>query len=186
MRSALLGGTLLVAAILVLLGVASSLKPNATHHYRLSGSYPEYSVEDLLALTDAVAIVTPKGDPTVHWNSADNTPWALGDVGRRSFIYADQPVSVERLLSGELPGELVVRSVGGIVGDYELEFEEAPVWDRNVQVLVLLRSEKTPTKEGVEVAWTVVRSGHGVFTQSSDGLWKNPLDISIAEEDVRP
>ncbi len=87
-----------------------------TRYVRVAGSYPDYAVEELVASADAIAIVTPVGDPAVHWNSRANEPWALDGMGVQSHFYRDQPFQVRELLRGSLRAdELVLRGLGVFV-----------------------------------------------------------------------
>lgn len=53
-------------------------------------------------------------------------------------------------------------------------------WDPTHQYLVLLNRQSTPTKEGSEVAWTVVEIGQGVF-EGTGTTWANQMTgLSVA------
>lgn len=149
---------------------------------RVGGTLGEYDLAELLERADAVAVVSAKGAPSVHWNSADNAEWASDRIGIQSHIYSDQTVEVLRVLTGALSGpEIVVRGVGGRVGDVMVEYDAAVEWTIGGPQLVFLRLEATPTREGVEQLWTVVWLEHGVFAPEGEGIWRNPIGLTADE-----
>ncbi len=152
---------------------------------RVAGVYPEYTREDLAAQSDAVAIIQALGDPRVHWNSADNTPWALDQVGLRSHIVRDQEMVVDEVLSGSVPGTLVLRGFGGTVGDVTVEYEEEPTLVAGQRYLAFLRSVDLPTRDGFEKSWILVFQQNGLFTLEPDGSWKNPAALRITQEEAQ-
>ncbi len=78
----------------------------------------------------------------------------------------------------------MLRSVGGRLGDIEIEYEDAAKLQLGEKYLAFLKLVDTPTREGFEPAWVVVRHSHGLFQQTSDGVWSNAYGKSITEGDL--
>ena len=159
---------------------ASSRSIEGPVHVVLGGSWPEYAVSDLLDRSDAVALVTPVGTPDVRWNAADNKPWALDQLGRRSHIFRDQTMKVLATLVGKLPADkVVVRGVGGTIDNITVEDRDEPELLEGAVYLVFLAWRDTPTREGSEPAWTIVWQENGVFSHLS-GDWTNAVGKTIS------
>jgi hypothetical protein len=96
----------------------------------------------------------------VHWNNAANEPWRTDALGRVSHIYRDQRFDIDRVLVGSLSArqmsarQIVIRGVGGTVGDYDVTYTDAASLQIGNSYLVFLREEDTPTREGEERSWT--------------------------------
>lgn len=153
--------------------------------YHVGGSYPAYEIEDLLSMTDAVAVIVPTGDPTIHWNSKDDRAWGIEEIGSNAHILSDQIVVAKRTVVGSLPsGEFVLRGLGGTVDDVTMEYDHEPQLESDQEYLALLRFGQFPTKEGSEGSWVLVSQAHGLFTQSDGGGWVNITGLRLAEEQV--
>ncbi|PZR60594.1 MAG: hypothetical protein DLM71_10530 [Chloroflexi bacterium] len=119
-----------------------------------------------------------------HWNDAANLPWALGEVGKKSHIYRDETIVVTKVLSGSIAASsIIVRALGGTVGDMSIEYEEDVRLQAGKSYIGFLRREDTPTQEGSERFWTFVWQGNGVFTQTGTG-WQNYAGMTASAADL--
>lgn len=163
------------------LGWRASDEAATVHHVR--GSLPNYEVADLAQHADAVALITPVGAPTVHWNSADGKPWADDAVGTRAHIYRDQRVEVLQVFSGAVPSDsIVVRGLGGRVGDIEVRYEDAPDFVSDKEYVAILEQVDAPTQDGFERVWAVVWQRHGLFLQAATGEWRSAVGKTLPAE----
>ncbi len=169
-----------IAALVVAFGWVGRSPVSAPTTVHIFGSLPNYDVADLAQYADAVALISPVGQPVVHWNSADNEPWAPDAFGVRSHIYRDQSVKVVRVIEGSLPGDmLVLRGLGGTIRDVEIRYEDAASFVIGEQYIAFLRQVDTPTRDGFERAWTLVWQRHGLFREISPGEWSNVIDKTL-------
>ena len=176
MKKRYLGFAAVAFGVLVGFNVQGSGPAAAVRTVHVFGTYPESSAEDLVASADAVAVITPVGRPNVHWNARDNRPWGDSKLGLESHIYSDQQVRVARAVRGQLPqGGFILRGVGGTLSGIELRYEDAAAFQDGREYVALLERVMTPTKEGAEPAWALVRHRHGLFSRSSDGTWVNAI-----------
>ncbi len=171
----------------VLLGVGTVVGAALTEprdFIRVSASFAEVRLATLLAGSDAVAVVRFTGESTVRWNSADNKRWEpeVGS-GVGAWIYRDDMMDVVRVIRGSLPGRLVVRGVGGTVGNVTMVHESQTEWLVDRPYLLFLRREQTPTQEGWEEAWTVTWLEHGAFEERAGG-WQNGSQTLVVDESI--
>lgn len=122
---------------------------------------------------EAIAVVEFERTERVFWNSRSGNRWQpeIGS-GKLDLIYRDDIFRVDNVLKGDLPPAVVVRGVGGQIGDVHLDFEGQVDWQRQVPCLLFLRRDETPFDIGFERAWTVAWSASGSFVQSGD-RWIN-------------
>lgn len=192
--SALRGGPRLWRAVLVgflfalvATGFVAASLQSGHRTLRIDGTFPAYSMRDLAAAAEAIAIVAPTGKSDVHWNSRDNAEWTgTGVSSRHPYIYRDDEVKVVRSLKGASPQPtMTIRGIGGTIGDVTMQMDGQPEWQVGQRYVVFLRQEKTPTKEGSEVAWTVVWMANGVFADAGSGLWRQPGGpMSLTDQDL--
>jgi hypothetical protein len=176
-----------VAISMVLVALAATSVPKASVDQdvlvvHVRATYGEYVPEELLARSDAVAVIRVMAIGTARWNSATNQPWALDEIGLRSHIYTDTPVEVVRPIEGVLPEEFWVRGVGGRVGGVRVIYDEQPVLEEGREYLAVLAYVDTPMETGTEGAWTFVWSGHGLFAGDGKGGWINPMGVAWPSE----
>lgn len=182
-----------VASALVV-GLAGMLalagREPAPEHIRIHASSLRFTLEELVRGADAVAIAEVVGTVNVHWNSEDGRRWtAAGDESSRPFssqpfIYRDEDVRVLRAVLGTVPPDITVRSVGGKVDNVTMEMEGQPQLVVGTRYLMFLTLAETPTRGGVERAWTIVSSEQGIFTSHDGDVWMNPAGLRITEEDI--
>lgn len=153
-------------------------------YFHVDGTIPEFDAADLVTLADAIAVIEPIGTSREHWNSADNTPWALEDVGLRSHILRDQDVTVDATVKGSVPGSFVLRGFGGTVRDISVEYDDEPTLEAGHRYLAFLRNGDIPTRDGVESSWFLLYQQHGLFTLDQDGVWVNPAGFRINEDEI--
>jgi hypothetical protein len=80
---------------------------------------------------------------------------------------------VVRVLRGSAEGSLVLRNIGGTVGDTRIEVEGLEPLERN-NLYVFLETVETPTQEGAETALSFVGQQQGIFVERG-GIFANGL-----------
>lgn len=176
-----------MVGLLLLAGVALSglLRGEPTTVIRVEPVFAEQDVRALAADAETIAILRPTGSTDVHWNSADGQPWTAESLAHGAWIYRDDEMEVVRTIRGVLPDTIVVRGVGGKVGNVEMVYEGQPEWRAGQSYLVLLRQEQTPTREGFELHWTVPFHDLGVFESVGPDAWVNQrTDKTLVEADL--
>lgn len=178
--------TFLVMTALVLGGLAlmsqSGQSPALKHHIVRTALVIPMSLAQLEGAADVIAVVRPTGKDDVHWNNASNSRWTSDDG--RAMIYNDQQVVVVNLLRGEAPSTLLIRNIGGTVGDTSFELEGLEPLAAGQLYLVFLETVETPTKEGSETAISFVAQEQGVFAPAGE-TYSNDLGLSVAPRDLR-
>lgn len=164
-RATLLLG--LVFALAVAINASAGQTTRISHRIVVSALYPTLTVDELIEGATIIAVVEPTGNDRVHWNNASNTRWE-SDTAGLAMIYNDQEVRVVRLLRGTAPKILVIRNIGGVIGDTSYEREDLEPLALGKQYVVLLAEYPTPTEEGVELAISFVEQGQGIFEIGPD------------------
>jgi len=150
------------------------------------GSTPEVSIRDRISGADAIAVLKFTGESRAHWNSADGREWKAASLARGAWIYRDDVMEVVQTFRGNLPPEITVRSVGGVVEDVRMDYDGQPEWPAGQHYLVLLERQPTPTKESFEEAWTPFYMDLGVFVRDDNDGWRNVRSAeSLAEADLK-
>ena len=172
----------IVALLVVGFGLLGQLRqqPAVAHNLVMApvGTLP-LTVRQLTAAADIIAVVRPTGNDHVHWNSAQNRQWVPTDE-RQAMIYNDQELTVVRLLRGEAADSIIVRNIGGTVGDSSFEYEGLEALDPAHLYVVFLETVETPTEEGAETALSFVGQGQGVFVDTQDAY------VSVFGQEVVP
>lgn len=141
------------------------------------------TLPELIDAADFVAIVRATGKDQVHWNNASNTKWE--SEANLAMIYNDQEVVVIDSIRGDAPTSLVIRNVGGTVGDTSFELTGLEPLVPGRDYLLFLEAVSTPTAEGEEESVSFVGLEQGIFVQS--GLvYSNIYGLSVDPENLRP
>lgn len=176
-RIAIVG--LLGFLLAIVLVIRSGSEP---HLISISGTFAASSLDEMLAQTEAIAIVEATGQVSVRWNSQDGRHW--GKPGVDSFIYRDVTVRVVQALFGDPGATLILRDVGGTADGFTMEFEGAGSWVDGVQYLVLLQHVDSPVQGGSERVWTAVGLGQGQFSRAG-GRWVDAIQgIRLSDDDL--
>lgn len=182
-----LTGVLLVGLAIIVLAYSTKTGSGSQRYIAVDSSYPSFTLADIAARADAVAIVEFSGTKRVFWNSSDNKEWEPAIAsGKQAWIYRDDEFQVVKVLRGSVPtSSLTIRGVGGTVADVTLKLEGQVEWVAGKSYLVFLRQDETPFREGSERAWTVVWTGHGALEARDGGRWSNVLGtLSLVESDL--
>lgn len=172
--------------ILVIVGVIVSAvwvsRPSPIF-INIAGSRPDYTIADLIDYADAIALVRPREQVDVHWNSVDGEPWgSTTDFGKRVHIYRDQSYEVLMVVAGNVPQpSVLVRGVGGTIGNVTLAYADHPHVLPGETYLAFLTQEDTPVRGGFERAWTISWQREGLFHHSDNG-WTNESGKSISSD----
>lgn len=114
------------------------------------------------------AVIRPTGERSAHWNSVRNVNWHPQDA----LIYTDSTVEVVRLIKGIAPSRLVLRQLGGSVGNATMSVEDLGLIGGSGSYLAFLIERQTPTEQGTELAWTL-EGYEGLFAHGAGGGWRN-------------
>lgn len=150
----------------------------------ITSTTEEWSIADLTAAAEMIAIVVPTGSSDAHWNNADNSRWESKDPRRVPMIYNDQVVDVLRVLKGDMPSELIIRNIGGTVDNVEFVFEGLRPLKAGSQYLVYLERVEAPTDQGFEAAISFVAQGQGLF-EFTDGGFVNAAGLRSVPSEMR-
>lgn len=159
-------------------------KPAAQEHVVVAPISPlRFSLQDLSRAADVIATVRPTGRDRVHWNNQTNTRWTSPDK-LLPMIYNDQEVVVIDQLRGAAPHRLIVRNIGGVVGNTRFEIEDLDPLEPAHLYLVFLEFVDTPTQEGSERALSFVARHQGIFVETQ-GLFVNGAALAVLPQDLK-
>ncbi|MFH1224755.1 MAG: hypothetical protein V1676_03035 [Candidatus Diapherotrites archaeon] len=171
-----------IAALVVLAGggpttATPPMSPTTTATQSISPTtktiYPLWSTEvlDLSFLnkhSESVVIGRVTEILPSKWDTPDGGRPA--DVASDAQIYTDAIIQVDSTAKGSVPSRLVVRTLGGKIGDHSMDVEDAAKFEVGEKVLLFLTtndpSDKTSTNGGAH--YSVVGWKHGKFTITSD------------------
>lgn len=124
--------------------------------------------ESDLILTGSVKEILP-----ARWNTPDGKPSEknFNDLGIEDVIYRDAIVSVDDYLKNPLPSEeVVVRTLGGTIGNLTMDVEDTPFFESGEKVLLFLSEDTDPaTKSLYPEHFVVCGCFQGKFTITEEG-----------------
>jgi hypothetical protein len=130
-------------------------------------------------------VLRATGESNVHWNSHDGRAWASSDRARPAYIYSDETVVVEQVISGDVnTGRMILRKLGGTADGVWMHFENDPALSPGMPYLVFLRYYDTPTQTGSERFWTVTWMDRGVFASDGAAWYNSDADMWLSEREV--
>ena len=155
-----------------------------------NGSVEEFSASDLPTITvsscvaymgldeltnnsDLILIGSVKEILPARWNTPDGEQPenALEDLGLHEVIYRDVVISVDEYLKKSLSSnEVVVRVLGGTVGNLTMDVEDQPSLEPGEDVLLYLVNDTHPATKNLGPEYFVVCGCfQGKFSLSEDG-----------------
>ena len=137
-------------------------------------SLVEYlSPEDLAKKSNLILIGSVKEILPARWNTPDGKPPenAFEGSGLNDVIYRDVVISVDQYLKNPLSSnEVVVRMLGGTVGNLTLDVEDEPSFEPGEDVLLYLVEDTKPATKDLEPEhFRVTGSFQGKYTLTGDG-----------------
>ena len=166
-----------LTAVLAVGAISITTMNRATNHIVAAAVSSAYTLDELDLGADWIAVVRPTGSNDVHWNSADRAAWTSEKAGR-ALIYNDQQAEVLQVIKGDLKGRVVIRNIGGTVGDTRYEIEGLKALRQGATYLVYLKAFDTPTKEGSERAISFVGQEQGIF-ELAGSEWTSHWGLTI-------
>jgi hypothetical protein len=151
-----------------MLGISGLLHTEGSiRHIYMASSGPAFSVENLEARADVIAVIKPTGSVNEHWNNATNTPWdAPKDSGVVPLIVTDQEVTVATGVRGPVAGDVVrLRTIGGTAAGVHLDFEGVDPLEEQTTYLVFAEWVDWPTQDGFEHVLAPIGESQGLFEQ---------------------
>lgn len=109
----------------------------------------KYSLSNLISMADSIAVGEVTGISSGKWNTPDGKKPIFTD-NNSYVIYTDVEISVEEYLkNSQKTGVVLVRVLGGIVGEDAMEFEDHPSFNVNERVLIFLREDDDPRTKNI-------------------------------------
>lgn len=131
------------------------------------------SPEDLANKSDLILIGSVKEILPARWNTPDGEQPenVLEDLNWNDVIYRDVVVSVDDYLKNSLPSnEVVVRVLGGTVGNLGMDVEDEASFEPGEDVLLYLVEDTSPaTKDLGPEHFRVTGISQGKYTLTGDG-----------------
>ena len=131
------------------------------------------SPEDLAKKSDLILIGSVKEILPARWNTPDGEQPedAFEGSGLNDVIYRDVVISVDQYLKNPLSSnEVIVRTLGGTVGNLTLAVEDEPSFEPGDDVLLYLVEDAYPATKDLEPEhFRVTGSFQGKYTLTGDG-----------------
>lgn len=154
---------------------------NPRHIIYVNASGSQYTVDELMEQSDAIAIVVATGNAKDHWNNMANAQWSPSPgSGRSALIVRDNELLLVRTLRGSFESGDSVRTIGGTAAGVQMVFEGEPILRAGKQYILFLQAVDWPTQEGVERVFAPVAEGQGIFSATVGGSYTNAAGITLA------
>ncbi|HII02979.1 TPA: hypothetical protein HA351_15445 [Methanosarcinaceae archaeon] len=131
------------------------------------------SPEELAKKSDLILIGSVKEILPARWSTPDGgqPENAIEALGRDEVIYRDVVISVDEYLKNSLSSnEVVVRVLGGIVGNLGMDVEDEASFEPGEDVLLYLVEDTSPaTKDLKPEHFRVTGISQGKYTLTGDG-----------------
>lgn len=174
----------LVVFVLVSMALASVARSPMREIY-IEASGPEYSLAELTARADLIALVRPTGQRIEHWNNAGNTEWkAPAHSGVVPLIVGDDSVAVIKVYQGTAGAMLSMRTIGGIADGVRMVFEDQHRLEAGAEYIVFLEEVDWPTAEGFDRVLAPVAEGQGVFASNRGGGFVNSAALATTDAEL--
>jgi hypothetical protein len=151
----------------------------------ISGSIEELNHEELSNLSDTIFIGKVKEILPGRWNTIDGKEPATDvEIDPFDLIYTDIIISVDKYLKNPLSSkEVIVRVVGGTIGNVSMEAEFEPSFKNGENVLLFLTKDTNPgTKDLRPDHFVVTGLMMGKFTLTNDGKAIRPDENTTLDE----
>jgi hypothetical protein len=112
-----------------------------------------------------------------RWNTPDGKKPTLSDAGLASkagSIYTDVIIKVDKNVKGSTPATLVVRTLGGQVGDYSNIVEDEAKFELGENVLIFLTKEDPFTNNSAGTHYRITSWKFGKFSITKDNQAVRP------------
>lgn len=137
----------------------------------VSGLQEELSYEDLVDRSNVILMGTVKEILPSKWNTLDGKRpnKSIEDFDSRDEIYTDVVVKVDEYLKNSMPSkEIIVRVLGGTVGEDTMIVEDVSSFKSGEKVLLYLSEDTYPHTMDIGPEHFVV-TGYGKFKLTDDG-----------------
>jgi hypothetical protein len=176
-------GIFLVGTLSLLILNASAMSDPSENSIKLENSIDEpigidmcvdfihYTHEELSNHSDTIVIGTVKEILPSKWNTIDGKRPDKALNVLDYVIYTDIVISVDEYLKNPLSSrEIIVRSIGGKVGDVIMTSDAEPSFNTGEKVLLYLRKDTDPATKSISPEHLIVTSFYqSKFTLTDDG-----------------
>lgn len=151
----------------------------------ISSSIVKCTHEDLNNYSDMIVIGTVNEILPSKWNTIDgNRPdKANSEFSQGDLIYTDIIINVDKYLKNSLSSkEIVVRVIGGTVGNDTVTSDVEPSFKSGEKVLLYLSKDTSPMTNVGSEHFLVYGSLQGKFTLTDDGKAVRPDETTTLDE----
>ncbi len=185
MRNILKYGLFLVGALSLLTLNALALSDPSDDSIKLENNSGEpigigicidfipYTHEELRDYSDTIVIGTVKKILPSRWNTKDGKQpdKPITELNSSDIIYTDIVIGVDEYLKNPLSSkEVIVRVVGGMIGNVNVTTDAEPSFNNSEKVLLYLSKEDSPNTKDIGPEHFIVTDFHrGKYTLTDDG-----------------
>jgi hypothetical protein len=159
---------------------------NESVHLTSSSMLETLTHEDLGNYSDTIVIGTVKEILPSKWNTIDGKQpnKALTELNPNDLIYTDTTVSVDKYLKNPLlSNEVIVREIGGTVGNVNMKSDDEPSFKPGEKVLIYLSKDTNPDIKNIGSEHFIVTGFfQGKFTLTDNGKATTPYENTTLDE----
>ena len=126
---------------------SAKLANNADQLITISAAIVTYTHDDLNKYSDTIITGTVKEKLPSKWNTIDGKQpnKAVTELSYHDLIYTDTVISVDKYLKNPLSSkEVIVRSIGGTLGNLVMTSDDEPSLEPGEKVLIYLSKDTNP------------------------------------------
>lgn len=153
----------------------------------ISAAIVTYTHEDLNKYSDTIITGTVKEKLPSKWNTIDGKqPKAVTELSYHDLIYTDTVISVDNYLKNPLSSkEVIVRSIGGTIGNLTMTFDDEPSLEPGEKVLLFLSKDtNTDLMNFGPEHFIVTGFFQGKFVLTDNGKVRGWNNESITQEEL--
>jgi hypothetical protein len=145
-----------------------------------------YNHEELRDYSDTIIIGTVRETLPPRWNTIDGKQpdKPVTELNSSDIIYTDINISVDEYLKTPLTSkELIVRVVGGKIGNISMTTDAEPSFNTSEKVLLYLSKDSSPNTKDIGPEHFIVTDFHrGKYTVTDDERAMTPDEITTLDE----
>lgn len=149
-------------------------------------NFKPYTHEDLNKYSDTIVIGTVKEMLPPKWNTANGKQpnKSITELGSENVIYTDIIIDVDEYLKNPLSSkELIVRIIGGSIGNVNMTTDAEPKFSNGEKVLLYLKKDASPYTKNIGPEHFIVTNFYQAkFTLTESGRAVRPDENITLEE----
>lgn len=149
-------------------------------------NFKPYTHEDLNKYSDTIVIGTVKEMLPPKWNTANGKQpnKSITELGSENVIYTDIIIDVDEYLKNPLSSkELIVRIIGGSIGNVNMTTDAEPKFSNGEKVLLYLKKDASPYTKNIRPEHFIVTNFYQAkFTLTESGRAVRPDENITLEE----